>query len=557
MSENTKERVMKQAEAALKEGFGGVLALCKRWGQVGPFLFTDPKDLKDLEVEPKYCLSKTIRQILERTKDLRLAAVVRGCDARALRQWEKIGQLPADRLRLLGIDCSMEQALECNCEKPIYETTDCTGCWKCLEACPENAVERINPCPIVVPNEWDVGLKQRKAMFIPFPQAVPLKAARDKDHCLKLTERMDCKGCEGVCEADAIDHRQEDEEVTLEVGSIIVATGFEAMNDPEKLKPYGYGRLPNVISNFEFERLSNATGPTSGQILMRDPDNRWAYTRPPASVGILHCIGSRDANYHEYCSRTCCMYALKFAHLIKDKCGHETQIFNFYIDMRCFGKGYEEFYKRVQSEGVRMIRGKAVEVTDKAESPDEEGYLVVKAEDSLTGTLLRIPVEMVILCTAMEARDDAVEVARIFGISTGQEGFFTEEHPKLEPVSTPTSGVFLAGACQGPKDIPDAVAQAKAASSEAQSLSTLGQVVVAPMISGIDPDVCVGCQVCIDLCPYTAIEFDDFKRISVVNEALCKGCGSCAGYCPSGAAKIRHFTDKQIFAEIDGIMASG
>jgi len=250
------------------------------------------------------------------------------------------------------------------------------------------------------------------------------------------------------------------------------------------------------------------------------------------------------------------MYALKFAHLIKDKCGHETQIYNFYIDMRCFGKGYEEFYHRVQSEGVRMIRGKAVEVTDKAESPDEEGLLMVRAEDSLTATMLRIPVEMVVLCTAMEPRADAIEVARTFGISVGQDGFFTEEHPKLEPVSTPTSGVFLAGSCQGPKDIPDSVAQAKAASSEAQALSTLGKVTVAPMISSIDVDVCIGCQVCIGLCPYTAIEFDAFRNISVVNEALCKGCGSCAAHCPSGAAKIRHFTDKQIFAEIDGIMAS-
>jgi heterodisulfide reductase subunit A len=314
--------------------------------------------------------------------------------------------------------------------------------------------------------------------------------------------------------------------------------------------------LPNVITNLEFERLSNATGPTSGKILLKDPEDPWEYTRPPTSVAILHCIGSRDAKYHEYCSRTCCMYALKFAHLIKDKCGHETQIYNFYIDMRCFGKGYEEFYRRIQGEGVRMVRGKAVSVTDKAESPDEEGLLMVTAEDSLTGTLLRVPVEMVVLCTAMEPRSDALDVARIFGLTLGQDGFFLEEHPKLEPVSTPTSGVFLAGACQGPKDIPDSVAQAKAAASEAQALSTLGEVTVAPMISCIDEDICIGCQVCIGLCPYTAIEFDDFRNISVVNEALCKGCGSCAGYCPSGAAKIRHFTDKQIFSEIDGIMVS-
>jgi heterodisulfide reductase subunit A len=249
------------------------------------------------------------------------------------------------------------------------------------------------------------------------------------------------------------------------------------------------------------------------------------------------------------------MYALKYAHLLKDKCGHETQIFNFYIDMRCFGKGYEEFLRRVQGEGVRMIRGKATRVTDEALTEDEKGMLVVVAEDTLSGQILRVPVEMVILCTAMEARADADEVARRFGISVGSDGFFLEEHPKLEPVSTPTSGVFLAGACQGPKDIPDTVAQAKGAASEALALSASGGVEVAPMVSGIDADLCIGCQVCIGLCPYSAISFDQRHGVSEVNEAMCKGCGSCAAYCPSGAAKIRHFTDEQVFAEIEGIFA--
>ncbi len=196
------------------------------------------------------------------------------------------------------------------------------------------------------------------------------------------------------------------------------------------------------------------------KLLKRDPMDRLKFTEPPKSVAILHCIGSRDKNYHEYCSRTCCMYALKYAHLLKDKCGHDTEVYNFYIDMRCFGKGYEEFYKRVQSEGVRMIRGKASRVDEK------DGILTVTAEDTLSDRMLKVPVEMVILCTAMEARSDANEVARIFGISTGSDGFFQEEHPKLEPVSTPTSGVFLAGVCQGPKDIPDTVAQAKGAAAE-------------------------------------------------------------------------------------------
>jgi heterodisulfide reductase subunit A len=380
------------------------------------------------------------------------------------------------------------------------------------------------------------------------------EARAEASRCLECGVCCECKLCVSSCEANAIEHDQKDEVVTLDVGSIIVATGFDIM-DPTPLEPYGYSKFPNVLTSLEFERLSNATGPTSGKILLRDPDDRWGHTSPPQSVAFLHCIGSRDKHYHEYCSRTCCMYALKMAHLVKDKCGHETQVYNFYIDMRCFGKGYEEFYCRIQNEGVRMIRGKAVEVTDKAEDSSEEGLLIVRAEDTLTGKMLRVPVEMVVLCTAMEPRPDALDVARIFGLSLSNDGFFMEEHPKLEPVSTPTSGVFLAGACQGPKDITDSVGQAKAAASEAQALSTRGEVVVLPMISNIDKDVCIGCQVCIDLCVYGAIEFDELRGISVVNEAVCKGCGSCAAYCPSGAAGIRHFTQKQIFGEIEGILA--
>jgi heterodisulfide reductase subunit A len=204
-----------------------------------------------------------------------------------------------------------------------------------------------------------------------------------------------------------------------------------------------------------------------------------------------------------------------------------------------------------------MIRGKATRVTDEAISEEEQGKLVVIAEDTLSQRVLRVPVEMVILCTAMEPRQNAPDVARTFGISLGSDGFFLEEHPKLEPVSTATAGVFLAGACQGPKDIPDTVAQAKAAASMAQALTSRGEVEVMPMISSIDPDLCIGCQACIGLCAYSAIEFDPRHKISVVNEAVCKGCGSCAGHCPSGAAKIKHFTDRQIFAEIEGLFATG
>jgi heterodisulfide reductase subunit A len=374
------------------------------------------------------------------------------------------------------------------------------------------------------------------------------QARAEAARCVDCGGCCECQLCVEACQAKAIDHEMTDRHETIEVGSIIIATGFDPMN-PSKMTQYGYGKYRNVFTNIEFERLSNATGPTAGKLLKRDLHDPLKFTEPPKSVAILHCIGSRDKNYHEYCSRTCCMYALKYAHLLKDKCGHDTEVYNFYIDMRCFGKGYEEFYKKVQAEGVKMIRGKAGSISE-----DANGLLTVKGEDTLSGRLIEVPVEMVILCTAMEARPDAPEVMRKFGIGIGPDGFFQEQHPKLAPVSTPTSGVFLAGACQGPKDIPDTVAQAKGAAAECLALSSAGQVEIPPMISWIDPDICVGCQLCLGLCAYSAIEFNPYLGISEVNSAICKGCGSCSGACPSGAAKVRHFTDKQIFAEIDGLL---
>lgn len=405
----------------------------------------------------------------------------------------------------------------------------------------------VKTAPRVVSEQMDLALRAENFDEIDknFSEE---KARQEAERCVDCGGCSECKLCVDSCEAKAINHDMEDTIETIDVGSIIVATGFDPL-DPTQMEQYGYGRHANVFTNFEFERLSNATGPTSGKLLKRDPDNRLKFTDPPKSVAILHCIGSRDIHFHEYCSRTCCMYALKYAHLLKDKCGHDTLIYNFYIDMRCFGKGYEEFYKRVQSEGVHMIRGKASRVDEK------DGILTVTAEDTLSDYMVKIPVEMVILCTAMEPRSDVNDVARTFGISTGSDGFFLEEHPKLEPVSTATSGVFLAGTCQGPKDIPDTVAQAKGAASQALALSAAGKVSVAPMISSIDPDICIGCQICIGLCPYSAIEFDELKGVSRINEAVCKGCGSCSGYCPSGAAKVQHFTDKQVFAEIQGVLA--
>lgn len=371
-------------------------------------------------------------------------------------------------------------------------------------------------------------------------------AGREALRCLNCGVCSECMECVKACERSAIDHTMREEELEIKVGTIIVATGFDVM-DPAPLKQYGYGRFSEVYTGLEFERLNNAVGPTGGRILMKDG-------RKPSSVGIIHCVGSRDVNHHEYCSRVCCMYALKYGHLIKERTGHHTKVYNFYIDMRCFGKGYEEFYRRLQEEGVTFIRGRPGEVTDVPINSGEEGKLIVVSEDTLLGRRLRIPVDMLILCTAMEPRKTASETARVFGISQGGDGFFLEEHPKLGPMSTATDGVFLAGTCQGPKDIPDAVSHASGAAAQALALAARGNVEVPSTTSWINPDICAGCQTCIKLCPYSAIELDQRRGIAVVNEAVCKGCGSCSGFCPSGAARIKHFNTRQVFAEIEGIL---
>ncbi|SDL10193.1 heterodisulfide reductase subunit A [Maridesulfovibrio ferrireducens] len=404
----------------------------------------------------------------------------------------------------------------------------CTGCGACLEKCPTTAL-----------SEFNEGLSKRKAIFRNSPQAVPSTPVIDGNICKMITKNK-CGLCQTICPTGAIDYNMKDSREVFHVGSIVLATGYGTM-DPTPISEYGFGKYDEVYTALQFERLNNAVGPTGGQIIMKNGQS-------PESVAIIHCVGSRDQNYHEYCSRTCCMYALKYDHLIKDKVGHDTKVYNFYIDMRCFGKGYEEFFKRVQEEGVTFIRGRPAEIVQ------ENGKLVVVGEDTLLSMNVRVPVDMVILCTAMQAQDDMPEVARIFGVAQGQDGFFLEEHPKLGPVSTATDGVFLAGACQGPKDIPDAVAHASGGAAQALALAARGKVSISPTTSWINPDICVGCKVCTKLCPYSAIEFDERRQVAVINEAMCKGCGSCAGYCPSGAAQIKHFNENQIFNEIDGLL---
>jgi len=362
--------------------------------------------------------------------------------------------------------------------------------------------------------------------------------------CLDCGPCSECAQCVAACPLDAIDLSQHEREQEFEVGAIVLATGFKPF-DARRIPAYGYGKYPNVYTSLEVERLLNASGPTQGEIVMRDG-------RRPAAVGIIHCVGSRDARYNAYCSRVCCMASLKLAHLIKERTS--ADVYNFYIDMRTAGKGYDEFYGRLLEEGMHLIRGRVAEVTDWAVSPEEEDRLVIRAEDTLVGAARRIPVDMVVLAVGMEPRADAGDVRRLFNVSCGAEGFFTERHAKLAPVSTFTDGVFVAGTCQGPKDIPDSVAQAGAAAAEALALIDQGSVELEPSTAFVDPAACSGCRTCVPLCPFSAITLDDERTIAVVNEVLCKGCGICVAACPSGALQQHLFTDEQVLSEIQGVL---
>jgi heterodisulfide reductase subunit A len=370
-------------------------------------------------------------------------------------------------------------------------------------------------------------------------------AIREAERCLACADCCDCQLCATVCEANAIDYLQKGEIREIAVGTIIISTGFKTF-DAKRIPHYGYGKFPNVYTSLEVERLINSAGPTGGEVILRDG------TRP-RSIGIIHCVGSRDEHYNRYCSRVCCMYSLKLAHLLKEH--SDAEIYNFYIDMRTPGKGYEEFYHRLLAEGTHFIRGRVADVSDWAMEPEEEGKLLIRVEDTLVGVVRRIPVDMVVLAVGLEAQADAEDVRRLFNISCSTEGFFLERHPKLAPVSTFTDGIFLAGACQSPKDIPDTVAQAGAAVAEAVALIDLGHVELEPNTAWIDEEVCSGCQTCVGLCPFNAIAYETEKGASVINEALCKGCGTCVSACPSGAAHQHLFLDDQIYAEIEGVLS--
>jgi heterodisulfide reductase subunit A len=410
----------------------------------------------------------------------------------------------------------------------------CTGCGVCIEKCPKKVIDNV----------FEAGLGYHKAVDRPFPQAVPKYPVIDKDNCIYF-QRGKCRACEIFCPTKAIDFEQEDELIQVQVGNIILATGFDLF-DSRRIPQYGYGRLANVFTSLEFERMCNAAGPTNGQVVLRDGVTQ------PQSVAIVHCVGSRDKNYNSYCSNICCMQSLKFAHLVKERTGAE--VYNFYIDMRTIFKGYEEFYQKVLSEGVHFIRGRVAEVTDAAREPGEENKLIVQAEDTFIGKQRRIPVDMVVLSAGLEPRSDSKEVGHTFGISCSMNGWFTEKHPKLDPVATMTEGIFVAGACQGPKDIPASVAQGAAAAARVLGRINQKELALEPVRASVIEELCSGCRICNTLCPFNAISFDTARKITEINAALCQGCGTCVAACPSEAITGTQFSNAQVLAQLNGLL---
>ncbi len=416
-------------------------------------------------------------------------------------------------------------------KKPRYvDIEKCVGCGACAEACRLHAR---------IPNEFDMSIGKRSAIYVPFPQAVPLKYTVDPNNCLTLKTGKcgDHALCVEACgERDAINFNQKEKIVEVEVGTIVVATGYDLF-DPVEKPEYGYEKFDNVITGLEFERIVSASGPTEGHIEINGKE--------PKKVVFIQCVGSRDKESNEYCSRVCCMYTAKQAHMVKDKIP-DADLIVYYTDVRAFGKGFEEFYNRVQDEGVIYRRR---ELDDPIEVKKNGNKVVVKAKGHPD-----VDADLVVLATAIIPKKDSKEFSRILNINQSADGFLLEAHPKLRPVDTFTDGIFLAGCCQSPKDIPDAVAQASGAAVRASEPLAAGKVFVEAISAVIDEDLCSGCRVCEELCVYSALEFDEKDKIMKVNDVMCKGCGSCASACPTGAITMRHYDVKQILAQIGGLI---
>jgi heterodisulfide reductase subunit A len=413
--------------------------------------------------------------------------------------------------------------------------------WTRDEAQTKVRLGAITPQPRIEPSR--LTLEERRGTFKEVVLPLTEEQARaEAARCLDCGLCAECYRCVWACEREAIDHNMHETLEEVNVGAIIMATGFELF-DARQMPQYGYGRLEEVYTALELERVSDAGGPTGGEILCKDG-------RKPQSVAILHCIGSRDRNFNAYCSRVCCMYSMKLAHLVREKT--HAQVYEFYFDITAFGKGYAEFHERVQEEGVIFIRGKGAQVEG-----SEDGRLVVRAEESLLGEVVEIPVDMVVLATAMVPASDVEQVAQLFHITRSADGFFMEAHPKLRPVETAMDGIFLAGACQGPKDIPDTVAQASGAAAQALGLLQRGVVEIEPMTAEVLPLRCVACGLCVEVCPASAIELVETRphqMVAEINAALCKGCGVCVAACRGGAITLHGFTDQQLLAQLSSLL---
>lgn len=425
----------------------------------------------------------------------------------------------------------------------FVDTTKCTGCGLCTEKCPQKKV----------PNEFNLGLDTRRAIYIPFAQAVPKVATIDPDYC-NMLQKGKCGVCARVCSAGAIDYTQKDELIEEEYGAIVAATGFNPI-DLSQFNEFAYAQSPDVVSSLEFERLMNAAGPTGGTLL-RPSDGKHPHT-----IVFVQCVGSRCDGAQKgkpYCSKICCMYTAKHAMLCREKYP-DTEVYVFYIDVRTPGKNFDEFYRRaVEEYGVHYIKGMVGKVVP------QNGVLKVQASDLLDNRQLHIDADMVVLAAAIEPDKSARSLATMLTASMDTNDFFTEAHPKLRPVESPTAGIFLSGACQGPKDIPETVAQAGAAAAKVIGLLSKSQLLCNPCTAQPDESMCNGCSSCEKVCPYGAITYINkefrgpnrttvLRRVAQVNPAVCQGCGACTVACMSGAMDLKGFSNRQIMAEVDAI----
>ena len=419
------------------------------------------------------------------------------------------------------------------------DETACTVCGECAKV-----------CPVVVPNEFEIGLGSRKAIYIPFPQAVPSAYLIDHEHCLGDVP-IACGKCREVCDKKCVDFDQQDQIIDLKVGVIIVATGLDVY-DPEPLEEYGYTRYANVVTSLEFERLIDAGGPTGGHFV-RPSDQR-----TPRRIGFIQCVGSRTVSPdgdlsrgRPYCSNICCMNTVKDSLLLKDHYP-ETDISVFYMDIRAFGKGFEDLYRRSKEAGVKYIRGFPGEVVEDSAT----GNLLLTVENTTAGRVEQHELDMVVLSIGLVPPEEQAHVKHLLTLSQTDEGFFLESHPKLKPVDTPTRGVYLAGCAEGPKDIKDSVTQAGAAAARAQIVLNAERLKVEAITSVVDRELCNGCGLCAMVCPYGAILADSkTKAIAQVLEAKCAGCGTCAAECRRDAITMRHFPDAAMIAQVEAALA--